>query len=82
MPSGSKERRPRNWRPWPARQGRPGCGQPGEKGTCDLQSGGALREGCAVRQDGEPCWMESRGVSGKDLHIFTTESEPWPRPEL
>lgn len=38
--------------------------------------------GCAVREDGVPCWMGSRGVSGKDLQIFMTDSEPWPRPEL
>lgn len=28
----SKERRPRNWRQWLLRQGRPGCGQPGARG--------------------------------------------------
>lgn len=34
VPSGSKERWCGNRRQWPARQDRPGCGQPGEDRTC------------------------------------------------
>lgn len=73
MPPGSKERRSRNWRQWPARQGRLRVGTLGRRG---LAARWVLRGIAPSGRMAHPVRWSLGSVSGKDLQIFMAELGP------
>lgn len=73
MPPGSKEKRSRNWRQCPARQGRLGVGSLRRRG---LAASWVLRGIALSGRMAHPVRWSLGSVSGKDLQIFMAGLDP------